>query len=262
MQIVESIDCLLDGTLTIFMIITRKSRRDPLKIVFWITVALIALSVAYPFVSNAIKRSRIKPLKQETHESVAELEQYVYDNVGESIYFGEPEISDRQLEATLALIVEDEECFFMFESARCSINTFLTLYPDYYLNNGYRITLKYYRRDVTPDGQAGIYYLGGTSNYFTFSGDSNVGLEKGVISYDSLCVIRCSDHYRLDELNQSENVKVVIWFYVINSEEIIRLVSSINGLEYVYIAECDDIDTLIYEIHIHNPNVELLWEHI
>jgi hypothetical protein len=239
-----------------------KKNRIPLWVkIVWIVIALLILSCAYPVIRNSIRRSRIKPLQQVTHERVADLEQYVYDNVGSDIFFDDPKIDDKNRDAVLTLHVENRGNAGMYDMARCSINNFLEDNPDYFLNDEYHITLVYSDRDVTPDGQDGFYEICKAYNYYDFNGYTENGHESFSVMYDAISVIGGNSYYNYRYYYNSEKVKFIIAHgYSISNDQILDIVSEAPDLEYFYItSRDDDTEILIASMREINQTVKLLW---
>ena len=232
-----------------------KKRRRTIK---WSVISCILLLVLVCILSGMHRTSEKKKereLRQEIHPEIAELEQYVYDNVGPDIYFGEPEIDEDELTADLYLLVSGHhQNSPLFDQARCSINDFLENNPEYYINSDYRINLHYGCRINLPHNDYDDYYDGLASNYTDINGYTSAGYRDYHLLYDSISCISCQCNYKYTSVYNSENVRVLIVLGIqINIDKIIEIASNNPDLEYIYISSWDgdiqDITEAISELY-------------
>ena len=234
-----------------------KKNRIPLWVkIVWIVIALLILSCAYPVIRNSIRRSRITPLQQVTHERVADLEQYVYDNVGPDIYFGEPEINDA-LKTVKLVLIEDPEDYHInsFDRARCLINDYLNQNAECFLNDDYRITLEYGLRSITPDGQDGYDTIARVYNYVFIDGEDTLMLFQ-------LSNLSCSEIYSILEVTDVDSIQATeISVYGMSLDEVIEIVHFIPNLSYLYLIDWngdnEDLMDAVYEV---NSDIVVIFE--
>ena len=202
-------------------------------------------------------------LEQETHDRVAELEQYVYDNTEPYVYFGEPSIDDENLTADLYLIqTERHHDTALYESARCLVNEYLRFHPECFLNSGYKIMLHYIRRNAIPDDYSDL-HEGYATNSLYFSGHT----EEGYVDYDQildqLVVVRCTYEYQHTNLYSSSELQGLdVRGNRLTYEQILEVTYNLVGLKYLYLSSFDgDIDALIEDTRNINPDIELIWKY-
>jgi len=207
----------------------------------WVSIGILILMVVWPMISNSIKEASIKPLKQVTHERVADMEQYVYDKVGPDIYFQEPEINEEEHTVVLKLIQNEGDMdYSRFNLARIAINDYLEQNPDYFLNDEYYIDLQYLERNKIP-GDYVDSWISYSSNHFQFDGESiNRSMnnwEKIDYVYDNICIVKSYNGMHSNAFFGSDDVLVMdLRGTQATCGDIITVISNIPSLQYVYIS--------------------------
>lgn len=233
-----------------------------LKGLIIIICIVVLLVVAVLLINHYGGGKQAIKLKQETHSRVADLEQYVYDTLGGSIYFGEPEIDDELKTATI-IIIEDENDYHIdeFDMARCLINQYLEDNPDCFLNNGYRIRLSYNEWYTPPGHRSSAYTVGYAYNYCEFNGVSSNGIGKGTIDFDNIVVVRGTSFYGYHFYYRCPSIKVMdMRSLSVNYEDVLDIVRNAPDIEYIYIGnDVGDIESLIEDIHEVDPQLIILW---
>lgn len=114
----------------------------------------------------------------EYHEEVAGLEEYLLDNVGDYLRFEQSDIieDEKYFEWHMTFVsdytrneelVSEHSYLEIMENTRVLFNEFLNTNPDYFLNEGYRITCEFYLApDRSPESTTHNEILGVISNRF------------------------------------------------------------------------------------------------
>ncbi len=131
------------------------------------------------------------PASQTTHGHMDEMEQYVYDRIGDGVFFASPLFGpdDPKLITIYIDRNEDETDIGVFDKARCLINDYMRDHSDFFLNDGYMIKLvylKHYHHFGASDGNEEIGY---STNYFNYEGETQRGYIEISNVYDSISVI-------------------------------------------------------------------------
>ena len=211
----------------------------------WVSIGILILMVVWPMISNSIKEARIKPLKQVTHERVADMEQYVYDKVGPDIYFKSPNIDYEAHTAELYLIQDERELdYYLFDEARSAINEFLEQNPDYFLNDEYSIDLYYQERDHIPHNDYVDYPISYSSNHFQFNGycisSSEMGFDQIDLYFEGVNAVACRDNFRPKHVYGSEDVIVLnMTGQTPSYETIMEIIANLPNLKYLSISTWD-----------------------
>ena len=211
----------------------------------WVSIGILILMVVWPMISNSIKEASIKPLKQVTHERVADMEQYVYDKVGPNIYFQEPEINEEEHTVVLKLIQNEGDMdYSRFNLARIAINDYLEQDPDYFLNDEYYIDLQYLERNKIP-GDYVDSLISHSTNHFQFDGyyisassDGNIHIND---MYEGVYTLYCMDYYTVEYAYGDASITTIDDLsYTPSYEVIMEILSNVPNLRYLCIGPRDD----------------------
>lgn len=204
--------------------------------------------------------------KQETHVLFSDMERYVYDNVGEGVYFDKPKIDCDNMLITLFLVQNENDYIAeRFDMTRCLINEYLDRNPEFFLNQGFKIKLSYNKRVLYGGNLFGDYCneeIGcACNNYFLSQYETVNDTESLSVEFDDLSAVFCYEGYYYRSCYGLPGIRLL---FVgrnagkLSHDDVLMIISEMTDLEFlILLSYYGDMDELIEDAHGINPNVEL-----
>ena len=175
------------------------------------------------------------PTSQTTHGHMDEMEQYVYDRIGDGVFFASPLFGpdDPKLITIYIDRNEDETDIGVFDKARCLINEYLKLNPDSFLNNGYKLRLIYATISHNEENKAVITQVGAAFNYLVSPTDQEIENTYPTL-FEGLDVVIFSAYYNCyDQIDTDSLSCIDISLMDVDYEKLINIVNTFPEIDYL-----------------------------